>query len=150
MSVPVERWVVGGTELVVVDAAEHVPDRRAFAAAHCDDEAPSGTDPGGVLFLAPDAGPTPPRVVTTLVRPDGRSTVGADAVRVAAAWTARRTVTGAVMVDTPRGTHRAAVAARGPGSGFAVTVDRAGTATEAAVERAGGGTLASVAPRRVE
>lgn len=175
MSVPVERWTAGGTDFLVVDAADHVPDRRAFAAAHCGDGRPSGHDAAGVLFLARDDGPTPPRAVTTLVGPDGRSAVGPDAARVAAAWTARRTGAGAVMVDTPRGTRRAAVAGQTPESGFAVTVDwpgasgrpeaggRSGTTDGAEstdgpepgggvtpVERAETGTLARVGPRTVE
>ncbi len=141
MSVPVERWVADGAAVVVPDPAAHVPDRRAFAAAHCRranrvtldadpvagdaddaedvdhardaDHADDASDPDrvadGVLFLAPDPDPTPPRVVATLVGPRGRRPVGPDAARVAAAWTARRTGADAVMVDTARGTRRATV-----------------------------------------
>lgn len=148
VSVPVERWVAGGAAVVVPDPAAHVPDRRAFAAAHCRradrvtldadhvapdagrvagdaddaedvdhardaDHADDASDPDrvadGVLFLAPDPDPTPPRVVATLVGPRDRRPVGPDAARVAAAWTARRTGADAVMVDTARGTRRATV-----------------------------------------
>lgn len=155
MSVPVECWVADGTAVVVPDPAAHVPDRRAFAAAYCrrvnrvtldaDHVAPD-IDPvtgdadhvgdaedldrvaDGVLFLALDPDPTPPRVVATLVGPRGRRPVGSDAARVAAAWTARRTGADAVMVDTARGTRRATVDGD-------VAVERNGDSGDATAER---------------
>lgn len=151
MTVPVERWTARGTRYLVVDAAHHVPDRRAFAGAHCGSDARDGEDAAAaVLFLALDPDATPPRVVTTLVGPTGRRVVRPPAARVAAAWAARRTGAGAAMVDAPRGTLRAAVADSPPGWAVAVPDPRTGVEGTRVVEPTATTSLASVSPRVVE
>ena len=114
--VDVHKYHGTGNDFVVVDAAEEVPDRRAFAADLCDRtdgiEPPRGeagtTGADGVLFLSLETAYSPPRVVMTLVQPDGSvAAMCGNGARVAARWVADRTGSDEVMIDTPAGTRRA-------------------------------------------
>jgi diaminopimelate epimerase len=125
-TVSVEKYHGTCNDFVVVDAADPVPDRQAFAAEHCDretgvsrpDDAGTGSDPAppsatgadGVLFLDLSARYTPPRIVTTLVKPDGTvaGTAG-NGARCAAVWAAARTGGREFMLDTPAGSRLATV-----------------------------------------
>jgi diaminopimelate epimerase len=114
--VDVHKYHGTGNDFVVVDAAEEVPDRRAFAVDLCDRtdgiEPPEGSQRGadGVLFLSLEAGYSPPRVVMTLVQPDGSvAAMCGNGARVAARWAADRTGSDEVMIDTPSGTRHAAL-----------------------------------------
>lgn len=112
--VDVEKYHGTGNDFLVVDVAEDVPDRRAFARRICDRD--DGIDfPGvdrrgadGVLFLALETDCSPPRAVMTLVQPDGSvAAMCGNGARCAARWAADRTGSDAVMLDTPAGTRRA-------------------------------------------
>jgi diaminopimelate epimerase len=114
--IDVHKYHGTGNDFVVVDATEEVPDRRGFAAEFCDrtdgiappDEGtgPRGAD--GVLFLSLEAAYSPPRVVMTLVQPDGSvAAMCGNGARVAARWAADRTGNDEVMIDTPSGTRHA-------------------------------------------
>jgi diaminopimelate epimerase len=114
--VPIEKYHGTGNDFIVVDAAESIPDRPAFATTHCDrdtgvshpDAPRTGAD--GVLFLSLEPGYAPPRVVMTLVQPDGSiAAMCGNGARVAAAWAAERTGATELMIDTPAGTRRATV-----------------------------------------
>ncbi|ELZ85704.1 diaminopimelate epimerase [Haloferax elongans ATCC BAA-1513] len=115
-TVPFEKFHGTGNDFVVVDAEDPVPDRPEFARTHCDRDAGisltesdrRGAD--GVLFLALEDRYDPPRVVMTLVQPDGSvAAMCGNGARVAAAWAAERAETTEVMIDTPAGTRRATV-----------------------------------------
>lgn len=115
-TVPFEKYEGAGNDFVVVDADRPVPNRAAFAAAHCDRERgvsdPSADRAGadGVLFLALSEGTRPPRVVMTLVQPDGSvAEMCGNGARCAAAWAASRTGASEFMLDTPAGTRQASV-----------------------------------------
>ncbi|WP_363465539.1 diaminopimelate epimerase [Halogeometricum borinquense] len=114
--VPVAKYHGTGNDFIVVDADESVPDRPAFASAHCNRE--SGIDgdgserrgADGVLFLALEGRYSPPRVVMTLVQPDGSvAAMCGNGARCAAAWAAERTGSDELMIDTPAGTRHAVV-----------------------------------------
>ncbi|WP_311171010.1 diaminopimelate epimerase [Halobellus ordinarius] len=114
--VAVEKYHGTGNDFIVVDAAESIPDRPAFAAAHCDretgvsHESSERTGADGVLFLALEERYSPPRVVMTLVQPDGSvAAMCGNGARVAAAWAAERTGATELMIDTPAGTRHAVV-----------------------------------------
>ncbi|MDS0293367.1 diaminopimelate epimerase [Halogeometricum luteum] len=127
--IPVAKYHGTGNDFIVVDAEESVPDRPAFAKTHCNREsgiedtegdADTGTEAGadgpprrgadGVLFLALEGRYSPPRVVMTLVQPDGSvAAMCGNGARCAAAWAAERTGSDELMIDTPAGTRRAAV-----------------------------------------
>jgi diaminopimelate epimerase len=119
--VPVAKYHGTGNDFVVVDAAARVPDRRAFARTHCDretgvtptdGEARRGAD--GVLFCAVEDRYDPPRVVMTIVQPDGSTAaMCGNGARCAAAWAMERTGTDRVMLDTLAGTRRASAVAEG-------------------------------------
>ncbi|MFC7203854.1 diaminopimelate epimerase [Haloferax namakaokahaiae] len=115
-TVPFEKFHGTGNDFFVVDAEDPVPDRPAFARAHCDrdggivlnESERVGAD--GVLFLALEDRYDPPRVVMTLVQPDGSvAAMCGNGARVAAAWAAERTGSDQIMIDTPAGTRRAIV-----------------------------------------
>ncbi|WP_290810425.1 diaminopimelate epimerase [Halovivax sp.] len=107
-----EKYHGTGNDFVVVDAYERVPDRGAFASRVCDREDGVGAD--GVLFLALEPEPVPPRVVMTLFQPDGgTAAMCGNGARCAAAWAMERTGSDAVMVDTQAGSRRAERAADG-------------------------------------
>jgi diaminopimelate epimerase len=115
-TIPFEKYHGTGNDFIVVDAADPVPNRPAFATAHCDRET-GVTDPesgtrgaDGVLFLALESSYDPPRVVMTLVQPDGSvAPMCGNGARCAAAWARDRTDADVVMIDTPAGTRRAAL-----------------------------------------
>ena len=122
--VPVEKYHGTGNDFIVVDATESIPDRPAFATTYCDretgvahaDSPRVGAD--GVLFLSLETRYSPPRVVMTLVQPDGSiAAMCGNGARVAAAWAAERTGATALMIDTPAGTRRASI------SGGDVTIE---------------------------
>ena len=109
-----EKYHGTGNDFFVVDASEPVADRRRLAIEFCDGETGlavgerAGAD--GVLFLALETGYASPRVVMTLVQPDGSTApMCGNGARCAAAWAAERTGTETVMVDTQAGTRRATV-----------------------------------------
>jgi len=109
VSVPFEKYHGTGNDFVVVDAALTVEDRYAFARSVCDRQRGVGAD--GVLFLALEPAYSPPRVVMTLVQPDGSTAaMCGNGARCAAHWAARRTATDEVMIDTLAGTRHATVA----------------------------------------
>lgn len=95
-----------GNEFVLVDAEEPVTARRAFARRVCDRDEGVGAD--GVLFLALEPDFTPPRVVMTLVQPDGSTApMCGNGARCAAAWAMDRTGSDRVMIDTQAGSRYA-------------------------------------------
>jgi hypothetical protein len=105
----VERYRVRGETFLVVDA-DGVVDRRDFARRHCRSEPGQGSSagPAGVLFLSVETDYARPRVVLTLVRPDG--SVDAEcpgALLVGAAWASERVEDCTCMIDTMNGTRRA-------------------------------------------
>jgi diaminopimelate epimerase len=108
-SVSYEKYHGTGNDFVVVDADDYVPDRAAFAARHCDRErGVDGVGADGVLFLALESRFSPPRVVMTLVQPDGSTAaMCGNGARIAAEWAMTRTGADAVMIDTQAGTRRA-------------------------------------------
>ncbi|MFC7155454.1 diaminopimelate epimerase [Halomarina halobia] len=113
--IPVAKYHGTGNDFIVVDADLSVPDRRRFATDYCDrtsgiegPDGPSGAD--GALFLALEPAFDPPRVIMTLVQPDGSvASMCGNGARVAAAWAADRTGRDEVMIDTPAGTRHAVV-----------------------------------------
>ncbi|WP_336022153.1 diaminopimelate epimerase [Halobellus salinisoli] len=114
--VAVEKYHGTGNDFIVVDAVESIPDRPAFATTHCDresgvdHEASKRTGADGVLFLALEPQYSPPRVIMTLVQPDGSvAAMCGNGARVAAAWAAERTGSTELMIDTPAGTRHAIV-----------------------------------------
>ncbi|WP_254861996.1 diaminopimelate epimerase [Halovivax gelatinilyticus] len=105
-TVAVAKYHGTGNDFVVVDADEPVADRRAFASRVCDRTDGLGAD--GVLFLALESQFTPPRVVMTLVQPDGSTApMCGNGARCAAAWAMARTGENSVMIDTQAGSRRA-------------------------------------------
>lgn len=112
----VEKYHGTGNDFIIVDAALTVPDRRAFASKYCDRETgisrPGAETTGadGVLFLALEEQYSPPRVVMTLVQPDGSvAAMCGNGVRCAAAWAAKQTGSDELMIDTLAGTRRATI-----------------------------------------
>ncbi|WP_435077148.1 diaminopimelate epimerase [Halococcus sp. AFM35] len=110
----VEKYHGTGNDFFVVDASEPVADRRRLAIEFCDGESGiavgerAGAD--GVLFLALEERYASPRVVMTLVQPDGSTApMCGNGARCAAAWAAERTDSDTVMVDTQAGTRRATI-----------------------------------------
>ncbi|MFC4358721.1 diaminopimelate epimerase [Halobium salinum] len=116
-----EKYHGTSNDFLVVDADAYVPNRAAFATAYCDrdegvvadgesveEEGRRGAD--GTLFLALEDQYSPPRVIMTLVQPDGSTAaMCGNGARVAAAWAAERTGADEVMVDTQAGTRHARV-----------------------------------------
>ncbi|EMA47508.1 diaminopimelate epimerase [Halococcus morrhuae DSM 1307] len=110
----VEKYHGTGNDFFVIDASEPVADRRALAIELCDSDdglaVGERTGADGVLFLALEDGYASPRVVMTLVQPDGSTApMCGNGARCAAAWAAERTAAETVMVDTQAGTRRATV-----------------------------------------
>ncbi len=132
-AVPVEKYHGTGNDFVVVNAAEAIGDRSAFAEAYCDRETGidgdaferaeatgSGVDGAerrgadGVLFLSVETQYRPTRVVMTLVQPDGSTAaMCGNGARVVARWAHDRTGEREFMIDTQAGTRRATVSADG-------------------------------------
>lgn len=108
MTIQYEKYHGTANDFVIIDADEYVPDRAALAREVCDRTSGVGAD--GVLFLALEAQYTPPRVIMTLVQPDGsNANMCGNGARCAAHWAARRTGAETVMIDTQAGTRRAEV-----------------------------------------
>lgn len=114
--IDVEKYHGTGNDFLIVDGETRMGDRRGFARRVCDrrtgiehaDSDRRGAD--GVLFLALEPSYNPPRVVMTLVQPDGSvAAMCGNGARCAALWAAERTGRDEVMIDTPAGTRRAAV-----------------------------------------
>lgn len=112
----VEKYHGTGNDFIIVDAERTVPDRRAFTSKYCDretgisrpDAETTGAD--GALFLALEEQYSPPRVVMTLVQPDGSvAAMCGNGVRCAAAWAAEQTGADELMIDTLAGTRRATI-----------------------------------------
>jgi diaminopimelate epimerase len=121
-AVSFEKYHGTDNDFVVVDADEYVPDRGAFATTYCDRD--DGVSPAsvlgegiegtvgadGVLFLALEDAFSPPRVVMTLVQPDGSTAaMCGNGARCAAAWASNRTGSDEIMIDTQSGTRHARV-----------------------------------------
>ncbi len=105
-SISVDRYHGTGNDFAIVDADEPVTARRDFAKRVCDRTDGFGVD--GVLFLALEPEYRPPRVVMTLVQPDGSTApMCGNGARCAAAWAMARTGTDTVMIDTQAGSRRA-------------------------------------------
>lgn len=113
--VPFEKYDGAGNDFLVVDAEAPVPNRAAFARAHCDratgvrdNGARDGAD--GVLFLEVEPKMTPARVTMTLVQPDGSiAEMCGNGVRCVAAWAADRSGATEFDIEAPAGTRRATV-----------------------------------------
>ena len=112
----VETYHATGTDYIVVDTDEDVVSRRSFAREFCDpedglrhpDNGRTGAD--GVLFLALEEDCSPPRVIMTVVKPDGNvAEMSGNGARIAAAWAHDRLGDGEFMIDTMAGTRRATV-----------------------------------------
>ncbi|GAA0527675.1 diaminopimelate epimerase [Halorubrum aquaticum] len=137
-AVPIEKYHGTGNDFLVVDAAEGVGDRSAFARAYCDREtgvsadtvdeggptengaSDAADDPtgrrgaDGVLFLEIGERYRPTRVVMTLVQPDGSTAaMCGNGARVVARWAHDRTGEREFMIDTQAGTRRATVSPDG-------------------------------------
>ncbi|MFB6154495.1 MAG: diaminopimelate epimerase [Haloferacaceae archaeon] len=144
-AVPVEKYHGTGNDFVVVDADHCVPDRAAFARAHCDRESGVGADESaaragadGVLFLALEDQYDPVRVVMTLVQPDGSvAAMCGNGARVVATWAHERTGADEFMIDTPAGTRRATVAGVETAGGDAAVETANDVDEEADVDTAG-------------
>ncbi|WP_254528862.1 diaminopimelate epimerase [Natrinema gelatinilyticum] len=106
MTVPFQKYHGTGNDFLIIHADESVPDRAALAEHACDRETGVGAD--GVLYLALEEKFNPPRVVMTLVQPDGSvAPMCGNGARCAAEWAMERTDTDSVMIDTQAGTLRA-------------------------------------------
>jgi|SRR5699024_2238631 len=117
-TIPVEKYHGTGNDFLIVNTkASDVPDRAAFAVAHCDRE--TGIDPDsrgkrrgadGALFLAIEKCHDPTRVRMELVQPDGSSAeMCGNGLRCVARWASHRTDETTVVVDTPVGPRRTTV-----------------------------------------
>ena len=95
-----------GNDFLVIDAETYVPDRRALASRECDRNTGVGAD--GILFLALEERYNPPRVIMTLVQPDGSTApMCGNGARVAGQWAMERSGSDEVMIDTQAGTRHA-------------------------------------------
>ncbi|WP_435064060.1 diaminopimelate epimerase [Halobaculum sp. EA56] len=120
-TVPATKYHGTGNDFLVVDAAEDVPDRGAFAVRHCDRETgvegAERTGADGVLFIdvtnagdAGDGADSVARATMTLVQPDASiAEMCGNGARCAAAWVRERTGARVVDLETPAGTRRAVV-----------------------------------------
>lgn len=103
--IPFDKYHGTGNDFAIVDAAHRVPDRGAFASDLCE-----RLDADGVLFLALEEKYSPPRVIMTLVQPDGgTASMCGNGARCAARWAAERTGSDEIMLDTQAGTRHAVV-----------------------------------------
>ena len=103
--IPYDKYHGTGNDFAIVDAVHRVPDRGAFASDLCE-----RLDADGVLFLALEDQYSPPRVIMTLVQPDGGTAdMCGNGARCAARWAAERTGSDEIMLDTQAGTRHAVV-----------------------------------------
>ncbi|APX98091.1 diaminopimelate epimerase [Natronorubrum daqingense] len=106
MTVPFQKYHGTGNDFLIIPADEYVSNRGALAERECDREEGVGAD--GILYLALEERFSPPRVVMTLVQPDGATApMCGNGARCAAEWAMRRTGADSVMIDTQAGTLRA-------------------------------------------
>ncbi len=105
-----------GNDFLIIDAAEPAPDRGALAGKYCDREtgidSPDGGRRGadGVLFLGLEDRFTPPRIVMTLVQPDGSvAAMCGNGARCTAAWGHDQIGADEFMIDTQAGTRHAQI-----------------------------------------
>ncbi|QSW98000.1 diaminopimelate epimerase [Haloterrigena alkaliphila] len=106
MSVPFQKYHGTGNDFLIIHADEYVPDRGALAERECDRDDGVGAD--GILYLALEERFRPPRVIMTLVQPDGGTApMCGNGARCAADWAMERTGADSVMIDTQAGTLRA-------------------------------------------
>ena len=104
--IPLECFHGTGNDFGIVAAEAPIGARRRFARSVCDPT--DGLAVDGVLFLGLEPTCRPPRVVMTLVQPDGSTApMCGNGARCAAAWAMDRTGTDAVMIDTQAGSRRA-------------------------------------------
>ncbi|EJN60407.1 diaminopimelate epimerase [Halogranum rubrum] len=119
-TVSYEKYHGTSNDFIIIDADEFIPNRYSFATTYCDRTDGAGTDldideddhvgADGVLFLALEEKYSPPRVIMTLVQPDGSTAaMCGNGARCAAAWAAEQTGASEVMVDTQAGTRHATV-----------------------------------------
>ena len=113
-AVAFEKYHGTGNDFILVDATDPIANRSAFATAHCDrssgvDSSTDGeTGADGVLFLDLEDRFSPPRIIMTLVQPDGSvAPICGNGARCAAVWAMDRTDADSVMIDTQAGTRRA-------------------------------------------
>ncbi|ERG96510.1 diaminopimelate epimerase [Haloquadratum walsbyi] len=122
--VSVVKYHGTGNDFIIVNDTERIPDREAFARAHCDRDTGISHDTtdrrgaDGVLFLSIEQQHTPIQVIMTLIQPDGSTAaMCGNGARVAAAWAAERTGATDLMIETPAGTQHATL------SGDTVTIE---------------------------
>jgi len=113
-AVAFEKYHGTGNDFIIVDATDPIANRSAFATAHCDrttgvgSETDAATGADGVLFLDLEDRFSPPRIIMTLVQPDGSvAPICGNGARCAAVWAMDRTTAESVMIDTQVGTRRA-------------------------------------------
>lgn len=113
-AVAFEKYHGTGNEFIIVDATDPIANRSAFATTHCDRASGVGSDSDtetgadGVLFLDLEDRFSPPRIIMTLVQPDGSvAPICGNGARCAAVWAMERTGADSVMIDTQVGTRRA-------------------------------------------
>ncbi|WP_423745939.1 diaminopimelate epimerase (plasmid) [Haladaptatus sp. SPP-AMP-3] len=108
MNLSFEKYHGTGNDFVIVNPDACVPHRSRFARRVCDRTDGIGAD--GVLFLALEPEFRPPRVIMTLVQPDGSTAeMCGNGARCAAVWAAERANADEVMIDTLAGTRHAKI-----------------------------------------
>ncbi len=119
-TVAFEKYHGTGNDFIIVDATDPIANRSAFARACCDrssglgSETDGTTGADGVLFLDLEDRFSPPRIIMTLVQPDGSvAPICGNGARCAAVWAMNRTDTESVMIDTQVGTRQATRADNG-------------------------------------
>ena len=115
-TVRIQKYHGTGNDFLIVDDDTTVYDRRAFAERYCDRETglddPKSDRRGadGVLFLDLTTRFSPPRIVMTLVQPDGSvAEMCGNGARCAAAWAHETVDSDEFMIDTPAGTRHATI-----------------------------------------
>jgi diaminopimelate epimerase len=115
-TIPIKKYQGTGNDFVVVDERHSIGDRPSFAVQYCDrqtgvtHESASQVGADGVLFLELDCSPNSPRVLMTLVQPDGSlAPMCGNGARIAAAWGADQAEVSNIVINTPVGARRAVV-----------------------------------------
>ena len=102
MTVPFQKYHGTGNDFLILDAADTVPDRATLARRECDRTEGVGAD--GILFVSLEDAYSPPRVVMTLVQPDGTTApMCGNGARCTAEWAMRETNSDQMMIDTQAG-----------------------------------------------
>ncbi|MCO8244475.1 MULTISPECIES: diaminopimelate epimerase [unclassified Haladaptatus] len=108
MNLSFEKYHGTGNDFVIVNENACVPHRARFARSVCDRAEGIGAD--GVLFLSLEPNFRPPRVIMTLVQPDGSTAeMCGNGARCAAVWAAKQANADEVMIDTLAGTRHATI-----------------------------------------